>query len=98
MEDGLQGGSWRMDYRGFMEDGLQGGSWRMDYRGFMEDGLQGGSWRMDYRGVHGGWTTGRFMEDGKRNQEGRMLLEFCDAKHLCIANTWLRKADKKKIR
>ena len=26
-----------------------------------------------------------------------MLLEFCDAKHLCIANTWLRKADKKKI-
>ena len=26
-----------------------------------------------------------------------MLLEFCDAKHLCIANTWYRKADKKKI-
>ena len=26
-----------------------------------------------------------------------MLLEFCDAKHLCITNTWLRKADKKKI-
>ena len=24
-----------------------------------------------------------------------MLLEFCDAKHLCIANTWLRKVDKK---
>ena len=34
---------------------------------------------------------------GKRNQGGRMLLEFCDAKHLCIANTWFRKADKKKI-
>ena len=26
-----------------------------------------------------------------------MLLEFCDARHLCIANTWLRKADKKRI-
>ena len=26
-----------------------------------------------------------------------MLSEFCDAKHLCIATTWLRKADKKKI-
>ena len=26
-----------------------------------------------------------------------MLLEFCDAKHLCIANTWFRKADKKKM-
>ena len=31
----------------------------------------------------------------ERNQERRMLLEFCDAKHVCIANTWLRKADKK---
>ena len=31
------------------------------------------------------------------NHEGRMLLEFCDAKHICIANTWLRKADKKNI-
>ena len=26
-----------------------------------------------------------------------MPVEFCDAKHLFIANTWLRKADKKKI-
>ena len=26
-----------------------------------------------------------------------MLLEFSDPKLLCIANTWLRKADKKKI-
>ena len=26
-----------------------------------------------------------------------MLLEFCDAKHLCIANTQFRKSDKKKI-
>ena len=26
-----------------------------------------------------------------------MLLQFCDAKHLYIANAWLIKADKKKI-
>ena len=26
-----------------------------------------------------------------------MLLEFYYAKHLCIANTWFRKADNKKI-
>ena len=26
-----------------------------------------------------------------------MLLEFYDAKHICIANTWIRKADKKNI-
>ena len=44
-----------------------------------------------FQGVHGGFSI------GERNQEGRMLLEFCYAKHLCIANTWLRKADKKKI-
>ena len=25
-----------------------------------------------------------------------MLLEFCDAKHLCITYTWFRKADNKK--
>ena len=44
-----------------------------------------------FQGVHGGFSI------GERNQEGCLLLEFCDAKHLCIANTWLRKADKKKI-
>ena len=26
-----------------------------------------------------------------------MLLEFCDVKHLCIASTWFRKADQKRI-
>ena len=44
-----------------------------------------------FQGVHGGFSI------GERNQEGMMLLEFCDAKHSCIANTWLRKTDKKKI-
>ena len=46
------------------------------------DGLQG---------VHGGFSI------GKIDQEGRMLLEFCDAKHLCIASTWFRVADKRKL-
>ena len=44
-----------------------------------------------FQRVHGGFGIG---ED---NQEGRMLLEFCDEKHICIANTWSRFADKKKI-
>ena len=26
-----------------------------------------------------------------------MVLEFSSARHICIVNTWLRKADKKKI-
>ena len=34
---------------------------------------------------------------GKRNQEEKLLFKFFDAKHICIAKTWLRKADKKKI-
>ena len=44
-----------------------------------------------FQGVHGGFRIGEL------NQEGRMLLEFFDAKHLCISIKWLRKADKKKI-
>ena len=43
-----------------------------------------------FQGIHGGLSI------GEGNHEGRMLLEFSDAKHLCIANTWSRKADKKK--
>ena len=43
-----------------------------------------------FQGLHGGFSI------GKRNLEGRMLLALCDAKHLCIANTRLRKAGKKK--
>ena len=44
-----------------------------------------------FQGVNGGFSI------GERNQDGRMLLEFCDAKHLYIANAWFRKADNKKI-
>ena len=30
---------------------------------------------------------------GERNVEGKMLLEFCDEKELCVANTWFRKGE-----
>ena len=43
-----------------------------------------------FEGVHG-WNG-----IGKRNAE-RRLLEFCDEKNLCMANTWFYKADKGKI-
>ena len=32
---------------------------------------------------------------GKRNVEGRRLLEFCDKKELCLANTWSEKKQRK---
>ena len=33
---------------------------------------------------------------GERNVEGKML-EFCDEKELCAANTWFRKGEKRKV-
>ena len=42
-------------------------------------------------GVHGGNGI------GKINVDGRRLLEFCDERELCMANTWFYKADKRKI-
>ena len=44
-----------------------------------------------FEGVHGGNGV------GKRNAEGRRLLEFCDKGELCVANTWFKKTDKRKI-
>ena len=38
-----------------------------------------------FEGVHGGYGI------GKRNVEGRRLLEFCDEKELSVANTWFEK-------
>ena len=29
--------------------------------------------------------------------EGMILLEFCDEKELCVANTWFRKGEKRKV-
>ena len=33
----------------------------------------------------------------KRNAERRMLLDFSDQKELCVANTWYKKKDKRKV-
>ena len=44
-----------------------------------------------FEGVHGGDGI------GKRNAEGRKLLEFCDDRELCVANTWFKKTDKRNI-
>uniref|UniRef100_A0A0L8G5Q4 Endonuclease/exonuclease/phosphatase domain-containing protein n=1 Tax=Octopus bimaculoides TaxID=37653 RepID=A0A0L8G5Q4_OCTBM len=44
-----------------------------------------------FEGVHGG---NRIWE---RNVEGRMLLEFCDEKELCVANSWFSKTEKRKV-
>ena len=41
--------------------------------------------------VHGGYGI------GERNVERKMLLEFCDEKELCVANTWFRKGGKRKV-
>ena len=42
-------------------------------------------------GIHRGYGI------GKRNLEGRMLLDFCDQKELFLANTWHKKKDKRKV-
>ena len=44
-----------------------------------------------FESIHGGYGI------GKINAEGRMLLDFCDHKELCVANTWIKKKDKKKV-
>ena len=56
-----------------------------DFNGHVEKYAEG------FEGVHG--ENGI----GKRNSEGRKLLEFCDERELCVANTWFKKTDKRKI-
>ena len=50
-----------------------------------------GKWIEGFEGVHGGNGI------GLRNDEGRRLLEFCDEKGLCVANTWFKKKEGRKI-
>ena len=45
----------------------------------------------DFNGHVGKCTEGYGI--GKRKAEGRMLLDFCDQKELCVANTWYKKKD-----
>ena len=44
-----------------------------------------------FEGIYGEYRI------GKRNAEGRMLLNFCDQKELCVANMWYKKMDKRKV-
>ena len=48
-----------------------------------------GKWIEGYEDVHGGNGI------GERNVKGKML--FYDEKGLCVANTWLRKGEKRKV-
>ena len=43
-----------------------------------------------FEGVHNGYGI------GKKNVEERRLLEFCDEKKLCVANTWLERRSREK--
>ena len=44
-----------------------------------------------FESVHGGYGI------GKRNVEGRRLLELCDEKDLWVGNTWFQKKEQRKI-
>ena len=44
-----------------------------------------------FEGIHGGY------EIGKKNAEGRLVLDFCDQKELYVANTWFKKKDKREV-
>ena len=50
-----------------------------------------GKYAEGFEGVHRGNGV------GKGNAEGKRLLEFCDERELCVANTWFKKTDKRKI-
>ena len=42
-----------------------------------------------FDGDHGWYSI------GERNLEGRMLLEFCLEKELCVSNTWFKRGKEK---
>ena len=44
-----------------------------------------------FEGIHGGYGI------GKRNVEGRTLLNFCVQKELCVANTWYKKKNERNV-
>ena len=44
-----------------------------------------------FKGIHEGYGI------GKRNVEERMLLDLCVQKDLCVANTWYKKRDERKV-
>ena len=56
-----------------------------DFNGHMGKCAEG------FKGIHGGYGI------GKRIVEGKMLLDFCVQKELCVANTWYKKRDERKV-
>ena len=50
-----------------------------------------GKCAVGFEGIHGEYGT------AKRNVEGRMLLDFCVQEELCVANTWYKKRDERKV-
>ena len=56
-----------------------------DFNGHVGEEVEG------FEGVHEGNGI------GMRNAKERMLLEFCDKRELCVANTWFKKTNKRKI-
>ena len=42
-------------------------------------------------GVHGGYGVGQMY------LEGRMLLQFCLWKKLCVSNTWFKREENRKV-
>ena len=56
-----------------------------DFNGHVVEEIKG------FGGVNGGNGI------GKRNAKERMLLEFCEERELCVANTWFKKTDERKI-
>ena len=56
-----------------------------DFNGHIGEEIEG------FVSVHGGNGIGR------KNAQGRMLLEFCDERELFVANTWFKKSEKRKI-
>ena len=44
-----------------------------------------------FDGVLGGYGV------GQRNLKGRMLLEFCLEKELCVSNAWFKREGKRKV-
>ena len=54
-----------------------------DFKGHVGKSAEG------FEGIHGGYGI------GKRNAEGRILLDFCDQEELFVASTWYKKNKRK---
>ena len=78
----------------FMMKWQLSGTWEVLVKSLSLCGISMDMWGKcaeSFKGVHRGNGI------GKRNAEGRRLLEFCDEREQCMANTWLYKANKRKI-